>query len=109
MGEVFETSDIQAAERALSDAYGNMRITVRGQRRGMRLSQVSLIPAVRLDHVTFAMSFDATADPPGALVVGELKSGLEAPRFGGDSILPGLLTWAGSVSHGTRRLTEPRA
>jgi anti-anti-sigma factor len=82
LGEVFETSDIQAAERVLSDAYGNMRITARGQRRGMRLSQVSLTPAVRFDHVTFAMSFDATADPPGALVFGELKSGLA--RYGSD-------------------------
>jgi len=82
MGEVFETSDMEAAERALSDAYGSMRISARGPRRGMRLARTLLTQAASLDHLTFTMSFDATAGPPGTLVFGELKSGLA--RYGPD-------------------------
>jgi len=61
MGEVFETSDMEAAERVLSDAYGSMRISARGPRRGMRLARTLLTQAASLDHLTFTMSFDAMA------------------------------------------------
>jgi len=64
MGEVFETSDMEAAERVLSDAYGSMRISARGPRRGMRLARTLLTQAASLDHLTFTMSFDATAARP---------------------------------------------
>lgn len=82
MGEVFETSDMEAAERVLSDAYGSMRISARGPRRGMRLARNLLTQAASLDHLTFTMSFDAAVGPPGTLVFGELKSGLA--RYGPD-------------------------
>lgn len=75
MDEVLDTSDMEAAEHALSRAYGNMRISVRGQRRRMRLAQAALTPALRLDHVTLTMSFDATADASGVLIFSDLKSG----------------------------------
>ena len=75
MAGVFETSDMEAAERVLSEAYGSMRINVRGPRYGMRLARTRLTQGASLDHLTFAMRFDATAGPPGTLVFGELKSG----------------------------------
>ena len=82
MAGVFETSDMEAAERVLSEAYGSMRINVRGPRYGMRLARTRLTQGASLDHLTFAMRFDATAGPPGTLVFGELKSGLA--RYGLD-------------------------
>jgi AraC-like DNA-binding protein len=75
MSEVFETEDLEMAEQALIRGYGNLRVSARGQRRGMRLSQASLTPQARLDDARFAMSLDAVAAPLGTLVFGELKSG----------------------------------
>jgi hypothetical protein len=53
-----------------------MRLSAHGERRGMRLTQATLTPAARLDHIRFAMSFDVDTAPLGALAFGELKSGL---------------------------------
>jgi AraC-like DNA-binding protein len=75
MGEVFETTDVEFAEHALSSAYGSMRLSAHGERRGMRLAHDRLTLAARLDHVSFAMTFDADAAPPGALIFCELTSG----------------------------------
>jgi AraC-like DNA-binding protein len=74
-GEIFETADVEFAEHILSTAYGGMRIGARGQRRGMRMAQFSLTPALRLDHVSFRMSFDTRAGPMGVLVFGAVRSG----------------------------------
>ncbi len=75
MGEVFETTDVELAEHTLSSTYGSMRLSVHGERRGMRLTYARLTSAARLDHVSFAMTFDADAAPLNALIFGELKSG----------------------------------
>jgi len=75
MGEVFETTDVEFAEHALSRTYGRMRLSVHGERCGMRLAVDRLTPAARLDHVSFAMAFDADAAPLNALIFGELTSG----------------------------------
>jgi AraC-like DNA-binding protein len=75
VGEVFETTDVELAEHTLSSTYGSMRLSAHGERRGMRLVHACLTTAARLDHVSFAMSFDADAAPPDALIFSELKSG----------------------------------
>lgn len=75
-GEIFETADVDFAEHILSTAYGGMRIGAHGQRRGMRMAQFSLTPALRLDHLSFRMSFDTHAAPMGVLVFGAVRSGL---------------------------------
>lgn len=75
MGTVFETTDIDAAESMLREHYGvGFRIDARGQRRGMRLTRTCLGP-VRLDQLSFAMSFNAHVAPLGALVFCEVTSG----------------------------------
>jgi AraC-like DNA-binding protein len=75
MGEVFETTDVELTEHTLSGTYGSMRLSAHGERRGMRLAHARLANAAWLDHVSFAMTFDAVAAPPGALIFGELTSG----------------------------------
>ncbi len=76
-GEIFETADVDFAEQILSTAYGGMRrMGAHGQRRGMRMVQFSLTPALRLDHLSFRMSFDTHAAPMGVLVFGAVRSGL---------------------------------
>jgi AraC-like DNA-binding protein len=80
--EVFETTDVDLAEDKLSSTYGSMRISARGERRGMRLSLTTLTPEARLDRASFAMSFDTDGAPLDALVFGELKSGFV--RYGSD-------------------------
>ena len=75
-GEIFETADVDFAEHILSTAYGGMRIGAHGQRRGMRMTQFSLTPALRLDHLSFRMSFDTHAAPMGVLIFGAVRSGL---------------------------------
>ncbi len=82
MAEVFETTDVELAQDKLSSTYGSMRISARGERGGMRLDVAALTQAARLDRASFAMSFDADGAPLGALVFGELKSGLV--RHGSD-------------------------
>jgi AraC-like DNA-binding protein len=81
MLEVFETADVEAAAHLLSSAYGSMRIAARGERQGIRLTQMSA-GRVRLDHNKFAMRFDIDASALDVLVFGELKAGLV--RFGSD-------------------------
>jgi len=75
-GEIFETADMDFAEHILSTAYGGVRIGAHGQRRGMRMAQFSLTPALRLDHLSFRMSFDTHAAPRGVLIFGAVRSGL---------------------------------
>jgi AraC-like DNA-binding protein len=76
-GGIFETAEQDSAEHILSAVYGtSMRIDAHGQRRGMRLVQVPLTPAVRLDRITFRMSFDADATPRGVLFFGSVTSGV---------------------------------
>jgi AraC-like DNA-binding protein len=82
MAEVFETADVELAEDRLSRTYGSMRLSARGERRGMRLAVAALTPAARLDHASFTMSFDVNATPLGTLIFGELKSGFV--RHGSD-------------------------
>jgi AraC-like DNA-binding protein len=84
MSGVFETTDLESAEQVLSDRYAKMRVDGRDPRGGMRLTQASLIPAVRLDHVRFAMSFTAEVDPLGTLIVASLVSGRAAHGSGGE-------------------------
>ncbi len=84
MTEFFETGDISLAEQVLGGVYATMRISARGQRRGIRLTRVSLTPAARLDHVRFAMSLDLAAAPLGALVFSDLKSGSVRLRSGNE-------------------------
>lgn len=71
---VLEADDLKAASTVLSRSYRSMRIDARGPRGGMRLVRASVGP-VQLDHVSFAMDFDAAADPPEGLVFGQLAAG----------------------------------
>lgn len=75
MGETFQSTDPELIQHTLSSSYGRMRLRARGEPHEMRQTQSPLSPAARLDHVSFAMSFDADADPLGVLVFGDLKSG----------------------------------
>ena len=75
MSEVFETSDLDAAEHFLSSLYTTMRISARGRGRGMRLEQTAVAPMVRLDHITFAMSLDTAGTAPGAVIVSRVTAG----------------------------------
>jgi AraC-like DNA-binding protein len=81
MAQLIETTDLETTHHILSATYGSMHIDARGERRGMKLEQASLGP-VQLHHVSFAMSFDADATPLGALIFGQLISGLV--RHGSD-------------------------
>ena len=83
MGEVFETADLEVAGHILRDVYGNLRIGVRGQRRGMRLVHIPLGPLVRLEHSRFTMSLDLTGGPLGVLALGHLRDGRLACRSDG--------------------------
>jgi hypothetical protein len=59
----------------LGGGYGGMRISAQGQRRGLRMSQTNLTPAVRLDHLRFQMSVDVDAAPLDGLVIGSIRGG----------------------------------
>jgi len=74
MSEVFETTNIDLAEHMLSTTYTSMRIRPRGQRQGFWMARTDLGP-VRLDRISFGMSFDADSDPLGVLAIAELISG----------------------------------
>lgn len=74
-GEIFETADVDFAEHILSTAYGGMRIGAPSQHRGMRMAQFSLTPELRLDHLSFRMSFETRAAPMGVLIFGTVRSG----------------------------------
>jgi AraC-like DNA-binding protein len=76
MGEVFETTDLESAERILRSANGtSIRIAPRGQRRGIRWVHTPLSPQVRFTHTSFAMSCDLTGNPFGVLAIGHLRDG----------------------------------
>ena len=75
MGEVFDTTDIGAAEHILRGAYGSVRIGAHGRRGRLRLAQAPLGPSVRFDQVSFSASFNVTASPLGAIAIAHLRSG----------------------------------
>ena len=76
MGEVFETTDLEVAERIPSSAYGtSLRIDPRGQRHGFRRVHSSLGPQVWFARTRFTMSCDFTSTPMGVLVIGQLRDG----------------------------------
>jgi hypothetical protein len=92
MGEVFETTDLEAAEHVLRNAYGtSMRIAPRGQRRGIWLVHTPLGALVRFQHTRYMMSFDFTGTPLGVLVIGHLRDGRLTYRSDGSErpLLPG--------------------
>jgi len=72
---LFETRDVAAAEHALSRAYGALQIRAHGQDRGMRLAQARLSSSARFDYLSLSMTLDVTGTPPGALLIGRLRSG----------------------------------
>jgi AraC-like DNA-binding protein len=75
MSRVFETTDLEVAAHMLRGAYGELRISVLDDQRGMRLTQDQLTPQVRFDHSTFAMNFDVTGPPLGLLPVVQVRGG----------------------------------
>lgn len=90
-GGAFETTELEAAEHVLSNAYASIRISRQGQWGGMRLAQATLSPAVRFDRLSVTMSLTAAAGPLGALVIGEVTSGQVTYGPGGSqrSLRPG--------------------
>jgi AraC-like DNA-binding protein len=79
---VAETTDLETAEDILSSTYAPVHIRPRGPRRGLRLEQAALGP-VQFHHVSVDMNFDADGAPLGALVFGELTSGVLRQRSDG--------------------------
>jgi AraC-like DNA-binding protein len=82
MAEVFETDDMELAERVLSELYADVRIAPRGPRRGLRMTSAPAGP-VRFDRVTFAMDVQARGIPLGRLIFGRLASGRVSHASGG--------------------------
>jgi AraC-like DNA-binding protein len=84
VSEVFETTDIEVAEQLLRDSYGgNLRIDPRGRLGGIRLDRDQLTPSLRLDRLRLAISFEARANPFGALAIGHNRSGRVAYQSDG--------------------------
>jgi AraC-like DNA-binding protein len=91
---------LDAAAEVLSRTYGPVRITARGQRRGIRLEQATLGP-VQLHDVALGMEYDAVGNGPRSLVFGEVTSGrFRQTSEGGDRYYqPGDLFFAGQPGH----------
>jgi AraC-like DNA-binding protein len=83
MGTVFETRDLEYAAHILSSRYGNLKIDGHGRQGAVRLAQAALSPSVRLDHNSFAMSFDTSGTRLDVLLIGHLRSGRVAYHFDG--------------------------
>ena len=90
MSQVAEAAGLEAASSLMRETYRSMRIDARGQQGGIRLVRESLGP-VQLDHATFAMNVDITADPPDAFFFCHLIAGLASydDRDGTRSYRPG--------------------
>jgi AraC-like DNA-binding protein len=83
VGELIETTDLEAAEHILSRSYANLRLDGRGQHGRVRIIQDSLTAHVRLDRNRFTMSFGLTGAPLGVLAIGHLRSGRVAYHAAG--------------------------
>jgi AraC-like DNA-binding protein len=83
VGEIIETTDLEATEHILSRSYANLRIDGRGQRGRVRITQDPLTSHVRLDRNRFTMSFGLTGTPLGVLTIGHLRSGQASCRSAG--------------------------
>lgn len=83
MGDVIETTDLEAAEHILSRSYANLRIDARGQRGQVRMTQDRLTARVRLDRHRFMMSFGLTGTPLGVLTIAHLRGGRASYRSAG--------------------------
>jgi AraC-like DNA-binding protein len=79
---VYDTSDMDAAGEVMCTQYTSMRLSTRGQRRGLRITQDRLGP-IRLDRTTFRMDFDAAGDPLESVYIGHLLDGGLRYRNGG--------------------------
>jgi AraC-like DNA-binding protein len=77
VSELLETPDMSVAEHMLTRAYGTMRLSASGNPHVLRLAQVPLTPAARLDRIGFSVHLELSdAAPSGALLFGRLGSGL---------------------------------
>jgi len=79
--QVFETTDLEAASALLREQYSSMRLTVAGERPGLRIVQQHLERA-RLDRMSLRMDLEAETDPLGAVAVGRVLVGGVAYRCG---------------------------
>ncbi|MEV4350629.1 helix-turn-helix transcriptional regulator [Actinoplanes sp. NPDC049596] len=84
MISIFETDDLDRAYEILTRTYARARITVTGDRIGMRIVRTDLGP-VSLDHVTFTMSHRTELAPMGQIAIGRARAGRVCCRTGRDT------------------------